>query len=402
MAAPKGYIKVGFDLGEAYVKESKLEDISRVDAVIFDCDGVLIDIRESYDKAISKATTWIFEALTGCRIPEELISSKLIFLFRKSGGFSNDYDIVYGLLMFLLSGMPISFLNELAGVIRALRHEGGVSKKIRAVMDGKRAWSINFDANNLAAKIEKFTSMLDDTGVSSVDKSVLSSTNFPEEVYITIKDFLHGSKRVDEGIITTIFEEIFCGPELFERMYNIKPEIFHETGTIENSKVIVRSETLNKLSSLTGGGKFGVASGSRLASAKYVLGNTLEIFNPRALVFLDDVEEIEREYLSRGFLKVNLSKPNPYSLLRSAWALEPFRVALYIGDSIGDALTVNRANRLDPRFVFAGVYEYTGVKDKALKEFLKFGCDIISPSVNEIPYIIEAARRAGLEGGRIL
>ncbi|MEM1550883.1 MAG: hypothetical protein QXR13_02995 [Candidatus Bathyarchaeia archaeon] len=397
MKTPEGYIEMSFDLGKAYVKESRLMDISKIDSIIFDCDGVLIDVRGSYDKAISKATTWIFEMLTGYSIPEELISSEIIFLFRKSGGFNIDSDIIYGLLMFLLSELPVSSLRELAEIIRAVGQDGGIVKRIQAVKERVRAKGIdiNIDANGLIARLEWFTSMLDDTGVTSVDRVILTLRGVPEGVYTPLKNFLYGSKRVSEDIIATVFEEVFCGPSLFREMYNLKPVFFNGSGTIKNSKVIIRRETLNKLSSLIGRARFGIASGSMLAPAKYVLGSILEDFNLKALTFLDNIREIEEEYSSRGLLKISLIKPNPYSLFRSAWSLEPFRKALFIGDSMEDALMVNKANELDPRFIFAGVYAYTGVEDRALQEFLKFGCDIVSPSVNEIPLIIEAVRGDG-------
>ncbi|MEM1514614.1 MAG: hypothetical protein QXT26_06490 [Thermoproteota archaeon] len=397
---PKGYIKMSLNSGDAYIKESRLKDINKIDAVIFDCDGVLIDVRESYDKAIAKATAWIFERLTGYKIPEDLITSEIIFLFRKSGGFNNDYDIVYGLLMFLLSEMPPKFLEELTTIIRSLNSKSGVSERIQAVAGKVYVKDVNID--NLYTKLEKLTSMLDHTGVASIDRIILSSKGISEETYNTLKNFLYGSRRVDKGIITAVFEEIFCGSDLFKKIHNIEPEIFHERGTIENSRVIVRYETLNKLSSLISGPRFGIASGSRFAAIKYILGGLLDLFNTRALIFLDNIEEVEREYLSRGFIKISLIKPNPYSLLRSAWSLEPFRMALYVGDSIEDALTTDRANRIDPRFMFSGVYAYTGAEDKALREFLKFGCDIISPSVNEIPLIIETTRRRYFERGGAL
>ncbi|MBS7640394.1 MAG: hypothetical protein QXJ19_01535 [Candidatus Bathyarchaeia archaeon] len=402
MKALKEYITVRFDLGEAYIKKSRLREIAEVNAIIFDCDGVLIDVRESYDKAIARATSWIFEALTGHKIPEELISSEVIFSFRRSGGFNNDHDIVYGLLMFLLSEMPAGFIKELSEAMKTVECGGSNFRKVLAVGDMIRAAFPLIDAGVLINRLKDFTYMLNNDGVASIDRAILSSKGIPRDVYDTLKSFLYGSGRVSGSIIAKVFEEIFCGPELFRRVYGLEPELFHGPGTIENSWVIVRRETLESFSQLVGWGKLGIASGSMFAPAKHVLGDILEYFNPRALVFLNDVRQIEEEYLRRGFLKISLAKPNPYQLFKSAWSLEPFKNTLYIGDSMEDVFMVERANKLDQRFIFAGVYAYTGAKDMALHEFLKSGCDIISPSVNEIPSIIEAVRRRVFEGGGIL
>ncbi|MBC8515631.1 MAG: phosphatase, partial [Nitrosopumilus sp.] len=46
-----------------YVDDSKIEILEKIDAVIFDCDGVLIDITKSYDLAIIQTTQYVLENL---------------------------------------------------------------------------------------------------------------------------------------------------------------------------------------------------------------------------------------------------------------------------------------------------------------------------------------------------
>jgi len=46
-----------------YVDDSKIEKLNQVDAIIFDCDGVLIDITKSYDLAIIKTTQYVLKNL---------------------------------------------------------------------------------------------------------------------------------------------------------------------------------------------------------------------------------------------------------------------------------------------------------------------------------------------------
>lgn len=393
MAAHKEYITLSFDIGDAYVKKSILEDIRSIDAVIFDCDGVLIDVRESYNRAIAKAITYLFNTLTGCDIPEEIFSDEVMFLFRKSGGFNNDWDIVYGSIMFLLSELPTDFLIKLAKKMKTLMGEKSAAKKFLALKEVEHLSSIDayMEKQGLKEKLRSFTDMLDESGIASVDRAICSSRKIPVEYYDILKNFLYGSSIVGESIIATLLEEIFCGPKLFEDIYGTSPRIYRGPGTIEGGRVIIKPETLNRLSSLIGGSIFGIASGSRFKAARHILGDLLNMFDQSAQVFLDDIEMIEAEYL-KGGLKVNLRKPNPYSLFKSSWSLEPFRRALFIGDSMEDAIAVKRANMLDSRFISAEVYQYTGGGDRVIEEFLRFGCDIISPSVNEIPSIIEVVR----------
>ena len=43
------------------VSESIVDELESIDAVIFDCDGVLVDITESYDTAINKTVSYILD-----------------------------------------------------------------------------------------------------------------------------------------------------------------------------------------------------------------------------------------------------------------------------------------------------------------------------------------------------
>ncbi len=385
---PEGYVVLDICSKKTYVKEGSMRSLGMIDAVIFDCDGVLIDVR-GYNKAISEAAAYIFECLTGYRIPRSLVTDEIIFLFRKSGGFNNDWDIVYGILMFLLCHLPGKMRRKLKEAAETLLHEENAAKRLLMAKEKIRGeangLSLSF-LGKLAARLRDFTSQLDVTGVASVDKALLDSGVASRDFYISVRNFLQGSKKVGGSIIETVAEEIFCGPKLFEEIYGVKPMVYWGQGMIENGKPIIKRETLKRLSSILGDGKLGVASGSRFKPAERILQDLLASFNPKALIFLDRIEEAERR------VKVNLKKPNPFSLFEAARALEPFRFILYVGDSMEDAIMVSEARKSDLRFLSAGVYEYTNVREEAVKEFLKYGCDLILPSVNEIPYVIEAIR----------
>ena len=44
-----------------YIDNSGIDVLNEIDAVIFDCDGVLIDVSKSYDQAILKTTQYVLE-----------------------------------------------------------------------------------------------------------------------------------------------------------------------------------------------------------------------------------------------------------------------------------------------------------------------------------------------------
>jgi len=48
-----------------YSNDSILSEISDVDGIIFDCDGVLVDVSNSYDLAIQRTTTYVLKEIAG-------------------------------------------------------------------------------------------------------------------------------------------------------------------------------------------------------------------------------------------------------------------------------------------------------------------------------------------------
>lgn len=398
-SAPKKYIMFDMKSGTAYIREDKARHLGMVDAVIFDCDGVLIDIRESYDRAIAKAASYIFENMTGYIMPENLVSDKTIFLFRRSGGFNNDWDIVYGITMFLLCEMPKEAREKLERLMKLSICEKNLLKRLLMIREEHSADKLDLGnfLKDSADRLEDFTNLLDMNGASSVDKAILGSGKISKDFHNLLKAFLHGSEKVGESILATVFEEIFCGTALFKETYGVEPIFYSGRGMIENGKPIVNHDSLRRLSSILGETRFGIASGSRFKPARLILRDLLEWFNPKAMIFLDDVEKAEDEYLKKK-IKVNLKKPNPFSLLKSASGLEPFNLALYVGDSIEDVIMVNEAARTDPRFLSAGVYKYSSVKEDLIREFINYGCDLVLPSVNDISDMIESIRGGEFEG----
>lgn len=68
-----------------YVDDSKIEALKKIDAVIFDCDGVLIDITKSYDLTIIKTTRYVLKHLA--QIDDAVdVDFKIIDGFKSTGG----------------------------------------------------------------------------------------------------------------------------------------------------------------------------------------------------------------------------------------------------------------------------------------------------------------------------
>ena len=66
-----------------FVDIAKIDKIKNLDSVIFDCDGVLVDISNSYDLAIKKTVEFILKKMTDIDQPN-FVNDKMIDGFKAS------------------------------------------------------------------------------------------------------------------------------------------------------------------------------------------------------------------------------------------------------------------------------------------------------------------------------
>jgi phosphoglycolate phosphatase-like HAD superfamily hydrolase len=377
---------------KAYVRNDRLSFISHINGIIFDCDGVLIDIRESYDKAIQKVVVYILKGLLGLDIPKNIASEEVIYNFRKSSGFNNDWDTVYGILMFILLNLPKEIKEILIKNINKAQKKIQPNKRFQIIKKepSKKLFLkiINqkfFD--DLTPRLIDFTDLLDETGIESVDKNLLLSKKlFHINVF---KDFLYYPAKVGESIIATIFEEFFCGGKLYEDIFSIKPLFNNGYGMIKNEKLIIQTENLDNLIKFLGKPNLGIASGSRRKTARYILGDILKKFDLKALVFQEEVQRAENEKTKKNKKHIQLKKPHPFSLFTVAKAFDTSANILFVGDSMEDFVMVSKARNTDKRFLFAGVYQHSSYKNALFHSFYEVGCDIIIPSVKDLFYVLK-------------
>ena len=86
------------------------------DSIIFDCDGVLIDVTKSYDTTINKTISYVLKEIADITVDTPL-TSEILLRFKSTGGFNDEIDITYsGILCFIaaekLNKDPTEFILD--------------------------------------------------------------------------------------------------------------------------------------------------------------------------------------------------------------------------------------------------------------------------------------------------
>jgi phosphoglycolate phosphatase-like HAD superfamily hydrolase len=100
----ENYIKLENE--SVLIHQEAVDNLQNVDVIVFDCDGVLIDVRNSYSKAVAKTTSYLIKILTGSSLSLEIFDKDVNFSYKKTGGFNNDWNLTYALIMRILAELP--------------------------------------------------------------------------------------------------------------------------------------------------------------------------------------------------------------------------------------------------------------------------------------------------------
>ena len=309
-----------------YIDESI--DLRKVDGIIFDCDGVLIDITKSYDSTITNTVQYVLEKFA--KINDSIrIDHSIIDGFKSTGGFNDEVDLAY------------------AGILSIV-----AAKKLQK--DSK--FFINNVINNANS-----------TGIISVEKFLEKLVDISD-----IKSILDYPGPHNTNLLYQIFDQIFYGPELYFKMYGKKSN-FSEFGLINYDDVIINDSLIKKLQNRFTS-KIALVTGRGKESVNYSLKNMLKTFDLKNSVFLEDESR-------------SMAKPNPESLIRCISGMNS-KITLYVGDSMEDFIMAKKATILGSETIFCGIIGTSKDPEKKLKLFQNNGAVLILDSINLIPKIL--------------
>ena len=295
------------------------------DSIIFDCDGVLIDVTESYDTTINKTISYVLKEVANITVDIPL-TNEILLRFKSTGGFNDEIDITYaGILCFI------------------------AAEKLN-----KNPTELIFDVINNA----------DDSGIAYIENFLNTTGNIS-----AVKARLGYPSNDKNDFIHSTFDQLFFGPELYSEIFQ-KESKFSEKGFIENDNVIVDFELIEALKKKFND-KIAIVTGRGFNAISSSLKEILNQFNVESSVFLED--ELR-----------DLAKPNPQSLIRAMKGLDS-KNCLYVGDSMEDMILVQKASESGFKATFCGIYGSGKLPEMKKKIFVEKNVPFILESINFLP-----------------
>jgi len=297
-----------------------------IDSVIFDCDGVLVDVTKSYDLAIDQTSKYILKKHANISNPLE-INSQIIEGFKSSGGFNDEVDVTYA-----------------------------------AIISQVAANNSKLDPKDF---IQKVSQNADSSGILSVEKYIISQGM---DISSIKKKLSYPGIRT-ENLLNSIFDQFFYGATLYEKLFK-KQSDFNESGFIDNDQVIIDKKLVMLLKSKFAN-NIAIVTGRGFESIRYSLKSLLDEFNIKNSAFLEDEPR-------------ELAKPNPESLVRAIRGMNS-KHCLYVGDSMEDLLMAQRSTSMGYKTTFCGITGTSKNPDRKRKLFENNKAQIILESIHDVP-----------------
>ncbi len=345
--------------GPSMVREESRDQLREVDAIVFDCDGTLIDARRSYDTTILRTTKKMIEGFSGVSIPLEDAGGEMILAIRRTGGFNSDWDTTYALS--LLSGAAIE------------RCEVGKSPDLVLAELGKLV--ADFGSRKRLAGHRSIDGYIARAGLASEGmKELRRYLGYP------------GNARVSR--MTAAFDQLYYGGRLFREVYGVRPATWYERGLIERETLFVGREDLVRFRRIVGGKRMAIATGRPFVAVKHALGRLLSYFERDASVFIGDID-IYPELASE---MERYRKPSGASLIKAHEMLKP-KMMLYVGDSAEDRLMVDDARKSYGNTLFAGIYGTSFDDASQMSYFRGTGSDLLVKTLDQMPALLEMIKK---------
>ncbi len=321
-----------------------LDRISRIDTLVFDIDGVLIDVRNSYREAIGQTVQFYFRELLHFPGSQNLINPEEIEYFKMAGGFNNDWDLTSAVVLFYLLKARKNNLRDI-DMLRSVKPD-----------------------------IRKFTTEMlpSGGGLAKVIDLIEKDRNIKAEILVLW----------NRNLITKIFQEIYAGEEYCYELYGFYPSLLKVEGLIKQERIIIDENKKNFLQNFS----LGILTGRNEKEAKIALERLgwSNIISKEKIFTADDGAE----------------KPHPQGLKKIAHSSKT-KLGIYVGDIWDDMITVKNFNKEVEKTKFLSAIVLTeGIKlqDNMVKYYLNEGVDLLAQDVNQVLEWLERMKIESYKG----
>jgi phosphoglycolate phosphatase-like HAD superfamily hydrolase len=332
-----------------------------IDALIFASNDILIDVSASYRQVVCKTVQLYLEQAVGLEPdPEPLLTGDEVTLLQKTANFTSYWDLAEALIIYFLEMLPSipvpTFPSKfhVPALLAYLQFAGG---RLRVSVESLRAQK---DIGQLAQEIAAAGG-----GPQGAHEAL------PKEN----RHMLVSSGDVTKtNIVGRIFQELYLGADLFERIHTEPAIIVQSTGYAEHESLLVEPELLAQIGQQVGLGV--VSDRPRIEIERSLKAQQIDPYF-QVIISRDEIETARAQPI-----------PDPWSLLEAARSLQPTPArSAYIGANPGDIQAAKAANQTVP---FTAIGCLVGAHDKAemTKIFEKSKADVILGHPNRLKELI--------------
>ena len=315
---------------ELYIRQEVLPNLAKIDAILFDIDGVLLDVSESFRAATIETVQYFAVHSLGLEDTGKLLEVEDVEAFKFAGGFNDDWDLTCAAAALVVGKWTQTEARDTA----SLRAAGP-------------SWTEFTDALKRKSG-----------GIVEAESFVLEMLNPTQR-----REF---ARSWNTRLVTRLFQEFYAGDDACKKLYGFEPETIHGHGYYQREVPLI-DPTLTPPNL-----KLGVVTGRHNAEAELGLRHA-KMFNrlkPQGWITPEN----------------GAKKPDGRTLAMARDALG-FSFGLFIGDIMDDLKTVDNYRKLrgsgKARVLSAICLTGPGGETQR-QQFLEANADIVTPDVNTL------------------
>jgi len=322
-------------MSEIYIKQEQLKILSQVDALLFDVDGVILDVSESFRVTIVRTVQLYCTHVLKWEDTGQALELDEIDLFKMAGGFNSDWDLTCTAVAFLVAKHCQSGATDTAAI---------------------RAQSPSW---------QEYTSEVRRAGGGFVnaEKYLLEM--------LTPTQRRNFAVMLNPKLATQLFQEMYAG-EACHQLYGFEPQHLHQEGLYKNEKVLLDAQLIPpKL-------KVGLLTGRTRSETQLAM--------EMAGLDIDENAWVTEDH--------GVRKPDGRAMAK-LHDLMKFKCGIFVGDTMDDLSVVKNYRELTGvthAKVLSCIVLPGGEKHR--RDFLEAGADIVAGDANQFLQFFGQVRNA--------